>query len=438
MAETPSNPPQEPPRGGALTPRNLGRAASRSRSRSPKRVVAFVVTAVLAVAAVLLGAEVLRVSGDTIEQGDLAAFYVQPDGDIPTEPGTLVRSEQLLGTPIGSQAWRILYSSTDLYGAPVLLSGVVVVPDGEAPADGRTVLAWGHPTTGTDPSCAPSRAFDPFIGIEGMRLMLDRGYAVVATDYLGMGVTTADGAQAEQNSYLVGETAARSMLDSVRAAQQIDPVQAGDDVVLWGHSQGGQAALFAAQEAPSYAPELTIAAVAVAAPAADLTKLMGSHLDDISGVTIGSYAFPAFAEVYASVPGAELSSILTPAAIDKAPQMNSLCLMSSLTELHDIGQPLVGEFTLHDPTTAEPWATLLRDNSAGGKKIDAPLFVAQGNADELVLPADTAAFVAHEESIGIEVHAVIVPGASHGTIAYESLPELERWLELHVPTNGGA
>ncbi|PPF35023.1 lipase [Pseudoclavibacter sp. AY1H1] len=419
----------------------MGRAASRSRSRSrsrsPRRVVAFVVTGALAVAAVLLGAEVLRVSGDTIEQGDLAAFYVQPDGDVPSEPGTLVRSEQLLGTPIGSQAWRILYSSTDLHGAPVLVSGVVVVPDGEAPADGRTVLAWGHPTTGTEPSCAPSRAFDPFIGIEGMRLMLDRGYAVVATDYLGMGVTTADGAQAGQDSYLVGETAARSMLDSVRAAQQIDPVQAGDDVVLWGHSQGGQAALFAAQEAPSYAPELTIAAVAVAAPAADLTKLMGSHLDDISGVTIGSYAFPAFAEVYASVPGAELSSILTPAAIDKAPQMNSLCLMSSLTELHDIGQPLVGEFTLHDPTTAEPWATLLRDNSAGGKKIDAPLFVAQGSADELVLPADTAAFVAHEESIGIEVHAVTVPGASHGTIAYEALPELERWLEWHVPTNGG-
>lgn len=392
----------------------------------------------LAVVAIIVGAEVLRVSGDTIEQGELAAFYEQPGGDAPSEPGTLVRSEQLLGTPIGSQAWRIMYSSTDLDGTPVLVTGVVVVPDGEAPAGGRTVLAWGHPTTGTDPSCAPSRAFDPFIGIEGMRLMLDRGYAVVATDYLGMGIETTDGKQAGLDSYLVGETAARNVLDSVRAAQQIEAVHAGGDVVLWGHSQGGQAVLFAAQEAPEYAPELRIAAVAAAAPAADLTKLMGSHLDDISGVTIGSYAFPAFAAVYADVPGVELSSILTPAAIEKAPQMNSLCLLSNLTELHEIGQPLIGNFTLHDPTAVEPWATLLEENSAGAKPFEAPLFIAQGSADELVLPADTAAFVDHEESIGVKVHAVTVPGASHGTIAYESLPELERWLEQHVPDNGGS
>ncbi|WP_258070672.1 lipase family protein [Pseudoclavibacter sp. AY1F1] len=392
----------------------------------------------LALVAIVVGAEVLRVSGDTIEQGELAAFYEQPGGGVLSQPGTLVRSEQLLGTPIGSQAWRIMYSSTDLNGAPVLVTGVVVVPDGEAPDGGRTVLAWGHPTTGTDPSCAPSRAFDPFIGVEGLRLMLDRGYAVVATDYLGMGIETADGKQAGQDSYLVGETAARSVLDAVRAAQQIEAAEAGAEVVLWGHSQGGQAVLFAAQEAPSYAPELKIAAVAAAAPAADLTKLMGSHLDDISGVTIGAYAFPAFAEVYAGVPGAELSSILTPPAIEKVAQMNSLCLLSSLTELHEIGQPLVGDFTLQDPTSVEPWATLLAENSTGSKAFEAPLFIAQGSADELVLPADTAAFVSHEESIGVDVHAVTVPGASHGTIAYEALPELERWLEQHVPDNGGS
>lgn len=171
------------------------RGTRAARPCSPKRVAAFLLTGALALVAILVGAEVLRVSGDTIEQGQLEAFYEVPEGDI-HDQGTLVRSEQLLGTPIGSQAWRIMYSSTDLDGIPVLVTGIVVIPDGEAPADGRTVLAWGHPTTGTDPSCAPSRAFDPFIGIEGMRLLLDRGYAVVATDYLGMGTETADGRQA--------------------------------------------------------------------------------------------------------------------------------------------------------------------------------------------------------------------------------------------------
>lgn len=70
--------------------------------------------------------------------------------------------------------------------------------------------------------------------------MLDRGYTVVATDYLGMGIETVDGKQAGLGSYLVGDTAARSVLDSVRAAQQLEAAQARDDVVLWGTRRAGR------------------------------------------------------------------------------------------------------------------------------------------------------------------------------------------------------
>ena len=78
--------------------------------------------------------------------------------------------------------------------------------------------------------------------------------------------------------------------------------------------------LFAAQQAPDYSPELTVRAVAAAAPAADLTALMGSHLDDISGVTIGSYAFSTYAEIYEpTIPGASLENILTPEALSAVP-----------------------------------------------------------------------------------------------------------------------
>ena len=57
--------------------------------------------------------------------------------------------------------------------------------------------------------------------------MLDRGYTVVATDYLGMGIETVDGKQAGLGSCRVGDTAARSVLGSVRAAQQREAAQAG-------------------------------------------------------------------------------------------------------------------------------------------------------------------------------------------------------------------
>jgi pimeloyl-ACP methyl ester carboxylesterase len=252
-------------------------------------------------------------------------------------------------------------------------------------------------------------------------MMLDRGYTVVATDYVGMGTSAPD-------SYLVGDTAGNSMLDGVRAAREIPDAQAGSSVVLWGHSQGGQAALFAAQRAADYAPELTIDAVAVAAPAADLSALMDSHLDDVSGVTIGSYAFQAFAGVYADR-GAELDAVLTPAALGILPEMNRLCLLSHLQELHEIAAPVVGGFVSVDPTKTEPWAGLLSENSAGGTAFDAPLFVAQGADDQLVLPGDTEEFVEHERGLGMTVDHRTVPLADHGTIAYLALPWLSAWLD---------
>ena len=391
-----------------------------TRARRP--VLTAVVAVVIALVGTLTITEGPRIVGDAVEAPHLANFYAQPAGAADGKPGTLVKSEPLAGTPLASLAWRIMYRSTDLNGKPIVVTGIVVTPIGIAPSNGRTVLAWGHPTTGTAAACAPSMAFDPFIGIEGLRWMLARGYTVVAPDFAGMGTKG-------PNSYLVGDTAAHTVLDAVRAAGHIPEAQAGKRVVLWGHSQGGQAVLFAAQDAPSYAPELNVVAVAAAAPAADLTALVKSHLNDISGVTIGSYAFPAFASVYGpTTRGAELSRVLTPAAIATTPTMNRLCLLPHLSQLHTIGQPLVGKFFLRDPAAVEPWKSLLKENSVGNATIEAPVFIAQGSDDQLIRPSDTKAFVEHERSIGINVTYDVVPLATHATIAYFALPALELWL----------
>ncbi len=157
---------------------------------------------------------------------------------------------------------------------------------------------------------------------------------------------------------------------------------------------------------------------------------MSAHLDDISGVTIGSYAFTAFSETY---PDAPLESILTPAALKTVPQMNELCLLSNIDELHAIGQPLVGDFTIADPTTTAPWSDLLAENSAGATAFDAPLFLAQGLKDELVVPKDTAAFAEHEAGLGIRVTYQEIPFATHGTVALLAIPGLMQWLDRHVP-----
>ena len=391
---------------------------STRRARRQRFVFAFV-AATLAVVGGVVAAEEARLVGDALERPGIDAFYAQPDDAADGEPGSLVKADALLGAPFAARAWRIMYRTTDVHGDPAVATGVLVAPLTPAPSRGRTVVSWGHPTTGAARDCAPSYGFDPFVGIEGLRFLLDRGYAVVATDYVGMGTAGPD-------SYLVGVTGGNAVLDAVRAARAITDARASERVVLWGHSQGGQAVLFAAQQAADYAPELDIRAVAAAAPAADLPGLMSAHLDDISGVTIGSYAFTAYADVY---PEASLDGILTPTAQEIVPRMNQLCLLTNISELHEIGQPLVGDFTMSDPTKTEPWASLLDENSAGATAFDAPLLLAQGLEDELVVPSDTTEFAQHEADLGIDVTYHEIPFANHGTVAYLALPAMLRWLE---------
>jgi pimeloyl-ACP methyl ester carboxylesterase len=403
--------------------------ASRSRAHSrPRafhgRTFRWAVAGTAAILAFLGGvvaAEELRIIGDVVQRPAAQAFYEQPAGAVDGAPGSLVKTQVLAGVPFAARGWRIMYRSTDVHGDPVVVTGVLVEPLGPAPSGGRTVVSWGHPTTGTAPGCAPSAGLDPTFGIEGLRALLNRGYAVVATDYAGMGTAGPD-------SYLVGATEGNNVLDAVRAARAIEAAHVSNRVILWGHSQGGQAVLFAAERADHYAPELKIEAVATAAPAADLRALMRSHLDDISGVTIGSYAFAAYSQVY-DVP---LDDILTPEAIGLLPRMNSYCLLTNIPILHGIGDPLVGHFTTDDPTTTEPWATLLAENSAGARAFDAPLLVAQGLSDQLVRPADTERFVQHEASLGMDVTEERIPFADHGSVAYLAIPELMVWLSQHV------
>lgn len=384
-----------------------------ARPRST-RVSGVLAAAVALLCVTSLGActKLERVGEDIGARAYTGRFY----DDLPSEPqkpGTLVRSETAVGGPRGATAWRILFWSTDLHDVPVLNSGMLVVPEGPAPAGGRTVVSWGHPTTGSAEKCAPSRSVDPYVWMEGLPDLLDRGYAVVATDYTGMGVPGPD-------SYLIGDTEGRNMLDAVRAAQALPRTGLGAKVLLWGHSQGGQAALFAAQLWKPYAPELDVRAVAVAAPATDLAPLLRADIGDISGVSIASYAFAAYSAVY----GVPVDSILRPAAARALPAINGFCLITQNDALHAVARPLVGKFLTADPATTEPWDGLLVANTPGNVRLPIPMLVAQGLADQLVRPALTNDFVDQELRLGNTVAYDTVPGATHGSIVGKALPRV--------------
>jgi alpha-beta hydrolase superfamily lysophospholipase len=387
-----------------------------------KRVRRSIVAAAVIVALLFAANIGRRVVEGEAERNTDAAFYTLPSSIPAGAPGTIIRSEQIASAPLGSTAWRVIYHSRDQAGNDIPVSGIIVAPDGPAPKGGRTIVSWAHPTTGAAVNCAPSLGTDPFLLIEGMHELLAAGYVIAATDYPGMGV---DGA----SSYLLGVPEANSVLDAARAARNISDTHASDRLMLWGHSQGGQAALFAAQRDASYSPDLHLEGVAVAAPAANLNALMTDDIVNLSGVTIASYAFPSFEAAYAGRYSKEsIDSVLTPAGAAATPRMAALCLLSQNKQIHAIADPLVGRYVTSDPATTEPWQTMLRENSAGGAPITVPVFVGQGLADKLVIPSATEAYVRLLCSQGADVAFHTFPHINHGLVAYASIPELLPWM----------
>lgn len=382
---------------------------------------ALVVVALLAAVGCTVDDE-WRATGFEIDRSASGEFYEVPADLGPGRPGDLIRSERLVGAPTGSTAWRVLYRSTDARGDDVVVSGVVVAPNGSGPGSERPVLSWGHPTTGAAPHCAPSRGVDPFVLIEGLSGFIADGYTVVATDYPGMGVEG-------PSSYLIGGTAGHSVLDAARAARQIPEAGAGDDLLLWGHSQGGQAVLFAAQEASTYAPELDLHGVAAAAPAAELSALLTPDIDHVAGVTIGSYALSAYADFYGpDTPGATLSSVLTEDAQEQVGAMADLCLLGQQKELHSLARPLVGNFVTADLATTAPWDDLLDENTPGGAPIDVPVLIAQGLADQLVVPRTTDEFVERLCEQREHVQYRTYERIDHGLVGFRAVPLVRPWF----------
>ena len=120
-------------------------------------------------------------------------FYLPPTPLPPGEPGALIRWEAM-PAPAGGRAWRILYHSTALDGSDIAVSGTVFASDRPAPPGGFPLVAMGHNTTGIAQACAPSLApFHPLPGADEafyeqqVAGFVDGGFAVVATDYQGLG-----------------------------------------------------------------------------------------------------------------------------------------------------------------------------------------------------------------------------------------------------------
>jgi len=193
----------------------------------------------------------------TLGDGGVSEFYNYKAANNQVT-GTLVRREPLdahQSIPGAATGIRLLYTSTDgLSGeGSITVSGTLHLPAGTPPKDGWPLLLWSHGTVGIADKCAPSwTGYVPFHN-EHLQAWLAEGYAIVASDYQGLGTPGT-------HPYLAIRPAAYNNLDIIRAVQSADfPVS--DAVVVAGQSQGAGAAIATAGYAPQYAPGIDLRAV---------------------------------------------------------------------------------------------------------------------------------------------------------------------------------
>lgn len=337
-------------------------------------------------------------------------FY-RPPADRPPRPGVLLRHEPLrdVSLPAGLAGRRILYTTTIDDAIPATAVATVFVPT--APATGpRPVVAWAHGTTGLWQRCMPSLVSAPSEGIPARAAVVAAGWVLVATDYA---FAEPDG----PHPYLIGEGEARAVLDAVRAARQLPDLVLDPRTVVWGHSQGGHAALWAGAVAPRYAPDVPLAGVAAIAPAADPLAIL--RLSEAVDHRLGPYTATAYARFY---PDVTLAEALRPAARAAGPAMAALCAFLPPEDPARLAD-LAGTF--RGPALATDTNPALVARLAGNRArapADVPVLVAQGLGDFVVPAIATERWVTAECGAGRAPEYWTFAGPDHAGIVRPGSP----------------
>jgi predicted esterase len=334
-------------------------------------------------------------------------------------PGSIVRSERLSDPPAGAASgWRIFYRSRGYDGRTAIVSGLLFVPEGGGPK--RPVVAFTHPTVGVASRCAPSLNPAQWPKIEGLRQLLADDFVVVAPDYQGLG-------SSGPHPYLVGDSEAWNTLDAVRAAGRFGPAEAGRRFVVWGVSQGGQAALFTGMQAHAYAPDLQLLGVAAGAPVTNLFRQFADGGDSPFARLVSAYALESWSRVY---PRLRLSRVLQPRAAALVRAIAGLCV-EDLNSSHAeglIGESVSGSYLSAASWHTQPLAGILAANAPHPLPRSIPLLVTQGDSDQVVAPSVTAAFARAACAAGDTVEYRTLPGVTHEYTGAESVQFVAPWI----------
>ncbi|KAE8377070.1 Alpha/Beta hydrolase protein [Aspergillus bertholletiae] len=356
-------------------------------------------------------------------------FYATASKFPQSQPGDLLKFEAIdpdnLDVISGVSAYRFQYTSQDLDGSPVPATGFIAIPYTSFRRDRKyPAIAYAHGTLGVFAGCPPSTT-PTLYDYTSWSMLIERGYAIIATDYAGLGNNYTE------HKYLSFPVHANDLYYSMVAARKAFPGLFTDEWMSVGHSQGGGAVwklseskLLQTGAAGKY---LGTVALAPASKIYDMA-LLGTEL------LLQTSDYASYDILY--------ESLWLPFAIERvfpnmsrapfAETLQNRTKIASLAQACDYGIMSLAYglkpsdlFTpaIKDNADFQKWQDMVAP--ANGDKAAEPMMIVQGLNDTAVLPQITIGSFKDSCLYGNEVHLKLYPGLDHSDVLTAGSPE---WL----------
>jgi pimeloyl-ACP methyl ester carboxylesterase len=304
------------------------------------------------------------------------AFYNPPAGYETSAPGTILKSRDVTTanlTDVSINSYQMLVRTNDSKNQPTATVSTLIVPTAAWTGEGsRPVMDYSMAEDSLGLKCATS--YNLAKGEAGERdyaqYALEKGYAFLTTDHEG-----------PKAAYAAGRLAGQSVLDGIRAAKQFAQggVVADAPVVVAGYSGGAIAAGWAAQLAPTYAPDVELKGAIIGGTPADM-KLIAQRMNGGIGA---SYFLAASFGVAREYP--EMLKYLNFLGRNVTKTVKDFC-KQDLTYAAVLTVPLQ-LLTTWDIFYKSDVKAIFNDVSLGNYTPNVPVYAYHGNIDEF-MPLD--------------------------------------------------
>jgi Secretory lipase len=357
-----------------------------------------------------------------------SAFYIPPSPLPAGKPGDIIRAEKMdfhhaiSKPPRGTEGWRVMYLSTTALGAPVAVTGTVLLRPDQAPKMGkenRPIVSYGNEAQGLGDNCAVSELL--WYGHTGeIALWSDlirAGYAVASSDLEGLGTP-------DTHTFGVTASSSRNVLDMVRAARNLEAAGLPKDgpVGLFGYSQGGAGAGGAAEIAPTYAPDVKITAAAFGGAPIDPAHVSKAA----NGAFFSAINFGASVGYAAAYPELDLESFLNEKGLAMAKKVRTSCIEM----IFPLAFKTINGFLKPgmNPQNDARWIKRFQENELGQVAPKFPIYYYHALADE-ASPYKDAVILRRRYCAGkAPLRFVALVGLEHVSAGPIWVPQAAKWL----------